>query len=301
MENIKTITEERNPLSKDIDEKSTIQILKIMNEEDKKVPFAVEKALKEISIVTDDVINAFKNNGRLFYAGAGTSGRLGVLDASECPPTFGVSEEMVQGIIAGGEKALTHSVEWAEDNEEEAKKELVKRGFCKDDVLIGISANGRAPYVIGAMKYAISLGAKVGAICNNPSTYMFDLVDRDHQIYLSVGPEIITGSTRLKSGTSQKLVLNMITTTAMIRIGKVYNNLMVDMKPVNNKLIKRAENLIREITGCSEDRSIKLLKESENNTKLAITMELTKLDSIAAKKMLEDNDGSIRKVLEKLK
>ena len=145
MENIKTITEERNPLSKDIDEKSTIEILKIMNEEDKKVPFAVEKALKEISIVTDDVVNAFKNNGRLFYAGAGTSGRLGVLDASECPPTFGVSEEMVQGIIAGGEKALTHSVEWAEDNEEEAKKELVKRGCCKDDILIGISANGRAP------------------------------------------------------------------------------------------------------------------------------------------------------------
>ncbi len=294
-------TEERNPASMGIDMKSTIEILKIMNDEDKKVPYAVEKAIQEISVVVDDTVDSFKKGGRLFYAGAGTSGRLGVLDASECPPTFGVDESMVQGIIAGGERALTHSVEWAEDNEDAAVEELKKRGFNKDDTLLGISANGNAPYVLGAMKYAISLGAHTAALCSNPENAAFNLIDENHRIYIPVGPEIVTGSTRLKSGTGQKLVLNMITTASMIRIGKVYNNLMVDMKPVNAKLIKRAERLIMEVTGCNEERSTTLFMESGGNTKTAITMELSGLGKEEADKLLEKCGGSIRAVIEETK
>jgi N-acetylmuramic acid 6-phosphate etherase len=294
-------TEERNPLSMGIDTKSTIEILRIMNDEDKKVPYAVEKALPRIQTVVDDTVDSFRNGGRLFYAGAGTSGRLGVLDASECPPTFGVDESMVQGIIAGGERALTHSVEWAEDNGEAAVEELKKRGFSGKDTLVGISANGNAPYVIGAMKYALSLGAHTAAICSNSETAMFNLVDESHRIFIPVGPEIVTGSTRLKSGTGQKLVLNMITTASMIRIGKVYNNLMVDMKPVNAKLIKRAERLIREVTGCSEEKSIALFEESGGSTKTAITMELSGLGRKEAETLLEKCGGSIRAVIEETK
>ncbi len=290
-------TEERNPLSMGIDTASTIEILRIMNDEDKKVPYAVEKALPQIRTVVDDTVESFRKGGRLFYAGAGTSGRLGVLDASECPPTFGVDESMVQGIIAGGERALTHSVEWAEDNGEAAVDELKKRGFSRNDTLVGISANGNAPFVLGAMKYSLSLGARTAAICSNPDTSMFRLIDENHRIYIPVGPEIITGSTRLKSGTGQKLVLNMITTASMIRIGKVYNNLMVDMKPVNAKLIKRAERLIREVTGCSEERSIVLFEESGGSTKTAITMELSGLGRTEAEALLEKCGGSIREVI----
>lgn len=294
-------TEERNPLSMGIDMKSTAEILRIMNDEDKKVPYAVEKALAQISVVVDDTVASFLKGGRLFYAGAGTSGRLGVLDASECPPTFGVDESMVQGIIAGGERALTHSVENAEDDGDAAVEELRRRGFSSDDTLVGISANGNAPYVIGAMKYAISIGASTAAICSNPDTSMFNLIDENHRIYIPVGPEIITGSTRLKSGTGQKLVLNMITTASMIRIGKVYNNLMVDMKPVNAKLVKRAERLIREVTGCNEERSVVLFEESGGNTKTAITMELSGLGRKDAEKLLSRCGGSIRAVIEETK
>ena len=283
-----------------IDTKSTIDILRIMNDEDKMVPYAVEKALPQIGVVVENTVDSFKKGGRLFYIGAGTSGRLGVLDASECPPTFGVDEKMVQGIIAGGERALTHSVEWAEDNEDEAVEELKRRGFSENDTLIGISANGNAPFVIGAMKYALSLGAHTAAICSNEDTEAFRLVDENHRIYIPVGPEIITGSTRLKSGTGQKLVLNMITTASMIKIGKVYNNLMVDMKPVNAKLIKRAESLIREVTKCSQERSVFLFNMSGGSTKTAITMELSGKGKEEAEELLEKCGGSIRAVMEEI-
>lgn len=289
-------TEQRNEASYQIDSKSTIEILKIMNEQDKKVPFAVETALDNIAILVDDAVSSFKKGGRLFYIGSGTSGRLGVLDASECPPTFGVEPERVQGIIAGGITALTTSVEWAEDNGEAGVNELKSRNFSKDDVLIGITASGGAQYVVSAMEYAKSLGAKVGAICSNPINKVFDVVDEERRIYLPVGPEIITGSTRLKSGTAQKLTLNMISTAAMIRLGKVYNNLMVDLRPVNNKLILRSIRLIGEIAGCSIEKAEKLFWQSGKNTKVAIVMALLDKDRKEAEKLLEINDGSINKI-----
>jgi N-acetylmuramic acid 6-phosphate etherase len=291
-------TELRNPLSYQIDSKSTGEILTIINNEDQKVPFAVQPAIQQITTVVDDVVASFKNNGRLFYIGAGTSGRLGVLDASECPPTYGVSPSMVQGIIAGGQEALTTSVEWAEDDGPAGIEALKVAGFSKNDVLIGITASGGAAFVIEALKYAISLGAKVGAISCNENSSVFDIVEKDHRIYLAVGPEIVTGSTRMKSGTAQKLVLNMITTTAMIRIGKVFNNLMVDLRPVNEKLILRSHNLIQEITGCDQASAEAVFRESGNNTKLAITMQLLNTDKNNAKEMLDKAEGSISKVLE---
>jgi N-acetylmuramic acid 6-phosphate etherase len=301
MDNSLVFTEQRNSASYQIDAKSTMEILQIMNNQDKNVPLAVETALPQIATVVEDVVNAFRNNGRLFYIGAGTSGRLGVLDASECPPTFGVDYTMVQGIIAGGQTALTRSVEWAEDDGEAAIQVLKEANFSSRDVLIGITASGGAAFVVDAMKHALSLGAKVGAICCNPSTLVFDIIDSDHRIYLPVGPEIITGSTRLKSGTAQKLVLNMISTTAMIRIGKVYNNLMVDLRPVNHKLIQRAIRLIQEVTGCSSEVAKMQFEASNHNTKVAIVMELLGESRQMASDLLERNQGSISRIIKEKK
>ena len=293
-------TEQRNPLSYRIDSKSTLEILDIINTEDKRVPIAVEAAIPKIATIVDDVVASFNKGGRLFYIGAGTSGRLGVLDASECPPTYGVDPSMVQGIIAGGPKALTNSVEWAEDDGDAGIETLKGYDFSSIDVLIGITASGGAPFVVEAMRYAKGLGAKVGAISCNKETAVFDLIDEDHRIFVPVGPEIITGSTRMKAGTAQKLVLNMITTTAMIRIGKVFNNLMVDLRPVNAKLILRARRLITEVTGCSEDQAIELFESSGHNTKVAITMGLLSVDKQEATQLLQLNEGSISRVLESL-
>ncbi len=293
-------TEQRNPLSYRIDSKSTLEILHIINAEDKRVPFAVETAIPSIATVVDDVVSSFNKGGRLFYIGAGTSGRLGVLDASECPPTYGVDPSMVQGIIAGGQKALTTSVEWAEDDGMAGIETLQSHAFSSIDVLVGITASGGAPFVVDAMRYAKELGAKVGAISCNRETAVFDLIDEDHRIFVPVGPEIVTGSTRMKAGTAQKLVLNMITTTAMIRIGKVFNNLMVDLRPVNAKLILRAQRLIREVTGCSEERSVQLFEESGRNTKVAMTMGLLSVGKEEATKLLHLSEGSISRVLDSL-
>jgi len=290
-------TEQRNPLSYRIDSKSTLEILSIINEEDKKVPFVVASAMPSIAVVVDDVVEAFRNGGRLFYIGAGTSGRLGVLDASECPPTYGVEPEMVQGIIAGGQKALTTSVEWAEDDGQAGVERLKQVSFTSQDVLIGITASGGAPFVVEAMRYALGLGSKVGAISCNRTTAVFDLLDEQHRIFVPVGPEIVTGSTRMKAGTAQKLVLNMITTTAMIRIGKVFNNLMVDLRPVNAKLIQRSHRLITEVTGCDESESKRLFEAAGNNTKLAITMGLLHVSVEQATELLEQNGQSISRVL----
>lgn len=293
-------TEQRNPLSYRIDSKSTLEILNIINSEDKRVPFAVETAIPQIGAIVDDVVASFNKGGRLFYIGAGTSGRLGVLDASECPPTYGVAPTMVQGIIAGGLKALTTSVEWAEDDGDAGIESLKSHNFSSSDVLIGITASGGAPFVVEAMRYAKELGAKVGAISCNRDTAVFDLIDEDHRIFVPVGPEIITGSTRMKAGTAQKLVLNMITTTAMIRIGKVFNNLMVDLRPVNAKLVLRARRLISEVTGCSEERATELFEASDHNTKVAITMGLLSVEKEEATELLQLSEGSISRVLDSL-
>ncbi len=284
-------TEQPNPNSIGIDKKSTLEILKIINNEDKTVPLAVEKEISAIAEVVDIVVESFKRGGKLFYVGAGTSGRLGVLDAAECPPTFGTPPEMVQGIIAGGKEALVRAVEWAEDKEIEGRREINKRHIDEKDVLIGITASGQAPFVIGAMKQARENGAKVVALSCNKTSKTFKYAD--YKIYINVGPEIITGSTRMKSGTAQKLVLNMITTTSMIKLGKVYNNLMVDLVPVNNKLVERSKMIISLATGCDRETAEKAFKDSKMKPKVAIVMVLLGVSREEAERLLGENDGRI--------
>jgi N-acetylmuramic acid 6-phosphate etherase len=282
-------TEQRNDASTDIDTKDSLEILRIINGEDKKVPLAVEKVLPEIAALVDDIVAAFQQGGRLIYIGAGTSGRLGVLDASECPPTFGVGADMVQGLIAGGREALTRSVEDAEDRAGDG--DLRKIGFNGGDVLVGITASGQAPYVLGALEYARELGAVSGAISCNRDSKTFPLVK--HRLYVDVGPEVITGSTRMKSGTAQKLILNMLSTASMIRLGKVYKNLMVDLRPVNRKLVLRSVRLIRELTGCSAERAEAALEASGKNPKTAIVMVLLGADKGRAETLLREAGGHI--------
>jgi N-acetylmuramic acid 6-phosphate etherase len=288
-------TEQRNDLSADIDSKTSLEIITIINNEDKKVPAAVEKALPELAALVDEVTAAFQKGGRLVYIGAGTSGRLGVLDASECPPTYGVDPSMVRGLIAGGREALTQSVEAAEDRAEEGVKELKQIGFNKDDVLVGITASGQALYVLGALEYARNLGALTAAISCNAGSKTFDFAK--YRIYADVGPEVITGSTRMKCGTAQKLILNMLSTACMIRLGKVYKNLMVDLKPVNHKLTLRSVRLIREVTGCSQEEAEKALALSEKTPKIAIVMVLLKVDRQKAEALLMEAGGHISKLI----
>jgi N-acetylmuramic acid 6-phosphate etherase len=284
-------TEQRNEASSDIDSKTTMEILALINSEDKKVPFAVERILPEIAALVDDIVAAFQKAGRLIYIGAGTSGRLGVLDASECPPTYGVDPEMVQGLIAGGQAALTKSIESAEDRAEEGAAELERLGFNRNDVLVGITASGQAPYVLGALEYARNAGAVTAAISCNACSKTFGLVK--HRLFVDVGPEVVTGSTRMKSGTAQKLVLNMLSTASMIRIGKVYKNLMVDLRPVNRKLILRSIRLIREVTGCSREQAETAFAGSEKNPKTAIVMVLLGTDKARAEELLKEAGGHI--------
>ncbi len=291
-------TEQRNPLSYRIDTKSVNDILKIINLEDHKIADVVKEAIPQICNVIEKVIVSFKNNGRLFYIGAGTSGRLGVLDASECPPTFGVPIGLVTGIIAGGNEALTRSIENAEDNGEEGIKAIKENNLNKNDVLIGISASGGPNYVVEALKYAKTLGVSVAAISCNKDIKSFEVCGNDNSIYLPVGPEIITGSTRMKAGTAQKMVLNMITTTAMIKTGKVYNNLMVNLQPVNKKLIDRAINLIIEVTGSDYKTSEKAFYESNKEIKTAMIMLMLKINATEARNLLNTHNESINEVLD---
>ncbi|MGD1821893.1 MAG: N-acetylmuramic acid 6-phosphate etherase [Pleomorphochaeta sp.] len=298
MEHNTFTTEQRNINSNKIDTKSIYDIIKIINSEDKKVPIAVEKSLDEIANVIKLVVKSFKSNGRLIYIGAGTSGRLGVLDASECPPTFGVSKQMVQGIIAGGDYALRNSVEDVEDDKEAGIAACKKIGLSNKDTLIGITANGGATFVIESLKYANSVGCSTAAISSNHNAKIFDVVNKQHRIFADVGPEIITGSTRMKSGTAQKLILNMITTTAMIKIGKVYNNWMIDLNPVNSKLVKRSINMICEITDCSKEEASRTFYESNMNVRASIIMVLLNTDLETAQVLLKENKGNINNVLD---
>jgi N-acetylmuramic acid 6-phosphate etherase len=290
----KSVTESRNDASGDIDEKSALEIVTIINNEDKKVPAAVEKILPQIAALVEDAAAAFQRGGRLVYIGAGTSGRLGVLDAAECPPTYGVEPGMVRGIIAGGLPALTQSIEDAEDNEEAGIGDLKQIVFSEKDILVGITASGGAPYVLGALRYARDLGALTAAISCNADSKTFDLVK--HRLWVDVGPEVVTGSTRMKSGTAQKLILNMISTAVMIRIGKVYKNYMVDLRPVNQKLIRRSIKIIREITGVPEWDAEAAFYASGKRPKTAIVMILMGIGRDAAERLLEDADGRIARI-----
>ncbi|WP_296140710.1 N-acetylmuramic acid 6-phosphate etherase [uncultured Anaerococcus sp.] len=285
-------TEDRNPRSYDLDIKSTREILEIINQEDQTIAKKVYEAMDQIEPLVDKVIETFTNGGRLFYLGAGTSGRLGVLDASETVPTFSVDPKMVTGLIAGGDDALRNPIENAEDSKEAAKEDLQKENLTENDFVIGIAASGRTPYSIGAVEYAKELGASTGSIACNKNAKISSYVD--FPIEIETGAEVLSGSTRMKAGTATKLVLNMITTTAMIKIGKVYDNLMVDVRPTNEKLVDRATKIISEISGCDYDRSNKLLKEANNNVKAAIIMAIKDVDYEKASEILEKNKGFIR-------
>ncbi len=288
-------TEGSNARSAAIDTLDSLGILKIINEEDKTVPYAVESALPQIAALVDDVVAAFRTGGKLVYIGAGTSGRLGVLDASECPPTYGTPPTLVQGLIAGGRDALVRSIENAEDKPEAGVADLESIHFSGKDVLVGITASGQAPYVLGAMERARSLGAVVAALSCNANSRTFEYAK--HRILVSVGPEVVTGSTRMKAGTAQKLVLNMITTAAMIRIGKVYGNLMVDLTPVNRKLVERSKRLIRQATGCTREEAERAFDASGKKPKLAILMVLLGVDRETAADLSERGGGRISDAL----
>ncbi len=289
------ITEQRNPNSMHVDSLSALEIVQLMNEEDKQVPLAIEKCLPQIAQAVECIVAAFQQGGRLVYIGAGTSGRLGVLDASECPPTFGVSPEMVKGIIAGGERALRHPIEGAEDSKTQAVVDLQTIQFSSKDVLVGIAASGRTPYVIGALEYAKSLGSVTVSIASNPNSAMANIVDI--AIDTVVGPEVLTGSSRLKSGTAQKLVLNMLTTASMILMGKCYQNLMVDVQASNEKLKTRAIRIVMQATDCDKSLAKETLKQADQNAKLAIMMILSGLDRAQAEALLEKYHGKLQLAL----
>lgn len=291
----KLVSEQRNPRTMEIDVMSTADILKRINEEDQLVPLAVGKVLPDIARAVDCIVESFQNGGRLVYVGAGTSGRLGVLDASECPPTFSVPETMVVGLIAGGETALTHAVEGAEDDVSAGRKALDDIALTERDVVVGIAVSGRTPYVIGALNYAKSIGAVTVSLSCNPGSTIAGIAD----IAISpvVGPEILTGSTRLKSGTAQKLVLNMLTTASMIRIGKTYENLMVDLAVSNQKLVARAARIVMDATGCSQDEARRHLEETGHDVKLAILVAMTDMDLSEARGALARAGGFLRRAI----
>ncbi len=288
-------TEDRNPISYDLDLKSTREILEIINTEDQKIADRVKDAMDQIEALVDELINIFSEGGRLFYLGAGTSGRLGVLDASETVPTFSVDPNMVTGLIAGGDDALRNPIENAEDSKEAAKVDLQKADLTNKDFVIGIAASGRTPYSIGAIEYAKEIGAKTGSIACNKDAKISEY--SDYPIEVETGAEVLSGSTRMKAGTATKMVLNMITTTAMIKIGKVYDNLMVDLKPTNEKLVDRATKIISEISGYDYESSKKILSQANNNVKAAIIMATKNVDYEESIKILENNKGFIREDL----
>lgn len=288
-------TERRNEETFGLDEMSVSTALEKMNKEDKKVAEAVEKALPMIEPVIEKTIESFNHGGRLIYLGAGTSGRLGVLDAAECVPTFGVEASMVVGLIAGGEKAMTLAVEGAEDDLELGKQDLIDLQLTKNDMVIGIAASGRTPYVIGALDYAKSIGAHTGSLACNMNAEISQ--HAEFPIEVDCGSEFLTGSTRLKSGTAQKLILNMISTIAMIGIGKVYNNLMVDVRPTNEKLVERSKRIIMEATDCDYETAEKTFIQAGEDVKLAIVMILTNSAKDEAQEKLVQAKGFIKNTL----
>jgi N-acetylmuramic acid 6-phosphate etherase len=296
--NLKSLlTEQVNPRSRDIDARPTAEILQIMNDEDAKVASAVAAEIPRIAQAVDRIAEAIRGGGRLFYIGAGSSGRLGVLDAAECPPTFNVAPDLVQGIIAGGDAALARATEASEDDPESGKRDLEGRGFMARDVLVGIAASGRTPYVLGAVTKARALGALTIGISCTPDSELSRVVDIP--ISPLCGPEVIAGSTRLKAGTATKLVLNMISTAVMIRLGHVYGNLMVNVSPRNSKLEDRARRIIAEAASVSIERAGDLLKEAGGDVKAAIVMGRLGVNRAAAELRLAEAGGSISEALNK--
>lgn len=291
------VTEQRNPDTMKIDEVSTVELCRLINAEDKTVPLAVEKELPQIAEAIDVITAQIEAGGRLFYCGAGTSGRLGVLDASECPPTYGVDPGLVVGLIAGGKEALLSAKEGAEDSLSLCEEDLRANGFNQKDVLCGIAASGRTPYVIGGMKYAKNLGAPVISLTCNPASEMAALAD----IAISpvVGPEAVTGSTRMKAGTAQKLVLNMLSTGTMIKLGKTYGNLMVDVQPTNLKLVARTRRIVMLATDVTEEEAEAALAQCGHHPKTAILMLLKGVDAQEAQALLKECGGRIKKALVK--
>jgi N-acetylmuramic acid 6-phosphate etherase len=289
------LTEQRNPASRNIDALPTEDMLRVINDEDQRVADAVRRVIPQIAKAVDAIVAAIGNGGRLFYIGAGTSGRLGVLDAAECPPTFSVDPELVQAIIAGGERALSRAAEASEDDAGMGARDLIDRGFTARDVLTGIAASGRTPYVLGAVAKARELGAVTIGLSCTPHSLLSRAVDIP--IEPLPGPEIIAGSTRMKAGTATKLVLNMLSTGAMIRLGHVYGNLMVNVQPRNEKLLDRARRIISEAAGVSYDRASELLEQAGRNVKIAILMARLGLDCAGANDRLARAKGRISEAL----
>ncbi len=292
----KLSTEQKNPNSVNIDMQSTEEILSIINSEDKNVPIAVEQEIPYIAKAVDAIVEAIKNGGKLFYFGAGTSGRLGVVDASECPPTFGAPYDMINGFIAGGKEAMFVAQEGAEDFESGGAEEVIKAGVTSRDVVCGIAASRRTPYVIGAVKKAKEIGATTLYVTATPRD-TFNIDEVDIAMCPHVGPEVVMGSTRMKSGTAQKLVLNMLTTTTFVRLGKTYENMMIDLQQTNKKLVERSKRIVMMITGVEYDEATEYLVKSSGHVKTALVMILADVDLDTAKARLEKADGFVRKAI----
>ena len=291
-------TEQRNPYSRDIDRASVREILEIINTEDHRVPIAVRREIPYIEQAVEIVVEAFRNDGRLIYIGAGTSGRLGILDASEMPPTFGTPPEMVQGLIAGGREAVFRSQEGAEDKEEDGARDLREVLDLKpEDVVCGIAASRRTPYVVGGVKYGHEIGCKTLYVTCNPRSE-FDISEVDVAICPVVGPEVVMGSTRMKSGTAQKLTLNMITTASMVRIGKVYENMMIDLQMTSQKLEERSKRTVMTVTGVGYEEAVSVLEQVDGHVKTAIVMILGDVSASEARQRLDAADGFVREALE---
>lgn len=288
-------SEQVNPESKQLDRLSTFDLLSLINQQDHMVAPAIKAVIPHIAECVEHAVKSIQSGGRLIYIGAGTSGRLGILDAAECRPTFSVPDNVVIGMIAGGETAIQHAVEGAEDNAEQGVKDLKAVHLCAKDTLVGIAASGRTPYVIGALDYANSLGAKTVSITTNKTAPM--LTRSDVRIVADVGPEVLTGSTRMKAGTAQKLILNMISTATMVKLGKTYGNLMVDVNATNSKLKARAIRIVMQATECTSNEAQHALTLADNQAKLAILIVLTGLSSEQANKLLDKHKGYVRQAL----
>lgn len=289
-------TEQRNPATTDIDTLSTLEMARVLNEQDATVAPAVARALPDIAESIDVIVDRIRQGGRLVYIGAGTSGRLGVLDASECPPTYNTPPELVVGLIAGGDHALRHPVENIEDRPEEGAAALRDINLTAKDVVVGIASSGRTPFVVGALAYAKELGAATISLANVENAVIAR--EADIAIAAVTGPEPVTGSTRMKAGTAQKMVLNMLSTGAMIRLGKTYGNLMVDVQPSNSKLRDRAIRIVTEATGLDRDAAVRRLQEAEGDVKTAIVMELMGISAAEARGRLDASDGVVRVAME---
>jgi N-acetylmuramic acid 6-phosphate etherase len=290
------LTEQSNPRTRDIDRLSTLEIARIINDEDKRVALVIEQATPQIAQAIDAIVNRIQQGGRLIYVGAGTSGRLGLLDAVECVPTFGTPPELVVGLIAGGERAFTKAVEGAEDNQQAGRDDLDAINVASNDAVVGVAASGRTPYVVSALKYAHEIGcATIGIACNQPAP-LLDVAEI--KIALPVGPEVITGSTRMKAGTAQKMVLNMLSTATMIRLGKVYGNLMVDVQTTNEKLVHRARRIVSQVAGIDEAVAADLLAQSGNDVKVAIVMGNRRVSADSAREILQTAGGHLREILD---